>query len=157
MANVFDRIIGRSQEEKVKADGSRWVRAVAHAALTAKRPYGIYQAYDGWRTAALSSVHTEASDSVHFFRPVWKIAVPEVAAVTNDEVWMQVGGYCSATLATATTLAAGEYVEISGGSIVLGAATSTVPINNTFAVAYSATTSTSVELFLLNQFVIGKA
>jgi hypothetical protein len=67
---------------------------------------------------------------------------------------MQVGGVCSGTIGTATTFARGEFVEISDDAVVLGAATASIPFANTFAICYTASTSTSVELLMLNRFVI---
>jgi len=142
--------------ERVDANGKIWVKAYAHSSLTAKAPYGCYISYNGYRTGSLASVDTEASDSVHFHMPRWKIGVGRTAASTGDLVWMQVGGVASFTIGTATSLALGEFVEISGDSIVLGVAMSSFPDYATNAVCYTASSSTSVELLLLNKLVIGR-
>lgn len=155
--SAFDRTLARPLMERVDADGRIQIQAYAHASLTAKTPYGTYIAYDGWRTGTLGSVTIVASDSVQFNAGRWKVCIPMVAASTADLVWVQTGGVASGTIGTATTLALGEFVEVSNSAVTLGAATSAIPEFNTFAICYTASSSTSVELLLLNRFVIGRA
>jgi hypothetical protein len=153
-----DRVSGRPISEAVDANGKIRIKALADGALTAKGIYGCYLGYDGWHVTTLSSVTVAASASTHFYAGRWKVGIaPKAATASGDEVWMQVGGVCSGTIAAATTLALGEFVEVSNSACVLGAATSAIPQFNTFAICYTASTSTSVELMMLNRFVISRA
>lgn len=153
---IHDRAVGRSLAEATDADGKIKVRAKCVGDVTAKYLYGLYVGYDGYR----SQIHTaplrgpgSATATYLTYAPLYKMGVAMETATSDDTIWFQVGGYASVTLATATTIAAGAYLEVTGSAIVAGVATSSVPAINTFATVYSATTSTSAELMLWNKFI----
>jgi len=158
MAFLFDQNNSlRSAYERVDADGTVWIKARAHGALTAKTPYLVYVGYDGPRTLAIfdTGVATTTAAS-HAFR--YKVGVPDAAVSSDTDGWLQVGGYCGSVTTASVTITQGVLFLWSDAGVGAGtAATATqMGIVNGFGVGYtSASATTSHNMYLLNRHCYG--
>ena len=143
--------------ERQDADGKIYVWARAHGALTAKAPYLVYAAYDGYRTAALFDTglaSTTAAGSQGFY----KIGIANEAVGSDVDGWLQVGGFCATANTSLSTATVGLYLRWVDAAIASGTAAraSAAACVDAFAVnAVAAASATYQGIFLLNKYVIG--
>lgn len=145
--------------ERVNADGTIETFVTADVSCTASYPKALFATYDGFHAVAVASSLMGAMASGTNMSPnTVKIGVMRAgfAIASGSEGWIQTGGLVTTTFATATTLATGNKVDVSGGSLVLGVTTATNGMQNTFGVAgpAGAGSSTTHVLNLWNNFVV---
>lgn len=146
----------RSLYERMDADGTIWIKARAHGALTAATPYLVYCGYDGPRTLALFDTGATAGSCVGFDTK-YKVGVPNQAVSSDTDGWLQIGGYCASMTTSTVTATVGEFFIWKDASVDCETtATTTSPAINGFAIAYtSAEGDTAHDVYLLNKFVYG--
>ena len=95
-----------SFEKRKDADGSVWVKAVAHAALTAKTPYRIIVNENGYVTAALANVTAQ-----------YYVGVPAENVSSGAEGWLQIGGLVEDMITPSLSVSVGHALKISAGAV----------------------------------------
>jgi len=133
-----------SFEKVYDADGRVWIYAVAHGSLTAKTPYQIYINEYGPVTAALV-------DAINYAY----IGIPAETASTGDIVKLQIGGVCEDMISGSLTVAAGNAFSILNGAVADSGADFT-GLGGQFAACITpATASTTHDVMLIPERIIG--
>jgi len=156
MGYIFDQSnsLSGAYQERVNADGSVDVYAKAITSCTSGGNWASVRAIvygaDGY--AAKDMFEATASGITN--KLGLKVGVPKDNIASGSFGWFQTGGYASLTNPTATTLAAGESIKISGtAAFKLDVATTSVINANTFAINTEATTSYVAKCILLNRWM----
>lgn len=133
-----------SFEKQYDADGKVWIYALAHGTLTAKTPYQVYINEYGQVTAALA-------DAINYAY----IGVPEAAVTSGDIAKLQIGGLCEDMISGSLTVAVGNAFSIENGAVVDAAADFT-GLGGEFAACLTpATASTTHDVMLIPERIIG--
>jgi hypothetical protein len=123
-------------------DGSVWIEAIAHAALTAKTPYAVIVNEYGQVTAAL------ADNTSRYY-----VGVPEASCALGDKIWLQIGGEISDVITPSITTVVGNSVSILNGAVAAGGADFTGAAGE-FGVATEASTAAVHDLILRPELVL---
>ena len=133
-----------SFEKTYDADGKVWIEAVAHGTLTAKTPYQVYINEYGPVTAALA-------DAINYAY----IGVPAVAYSSGDIAKLQIGGVCEDMISSSLTVAVGNAFSILNGAVA-DAAVDFTGLGGQFAACISpASASTTHDVMLIPERIIG--
>jgi hypothetical protein len=100
-----------SFEKIYHTDGTVWMYAVAHGALTAKTPYKIIAGQNGPATAALAD-----DDTYHY------VGVPEVDWDSGDVAKLQIGGPIEDMITPSLSVTAGHALSVTDGAVADAAA-----------------------------------
>lgn len=120
-------------------DGTVWLQAIAHGALTAKTQYKIIFSSLGYKTLAVASGTT-----------VCLVGYPDKTYATADIAWMQIGGALDDAVTAALTVSVDQYYGLTSGAFQsIGSFTA-----NVFAMgATAATTATANDFMLIPRWV----
>ena len=124
-------------QKRYDADGTVWIQAVAHGALTALTPYKVILDEYGYLTAAI------ADDTTRYY-----VGVPAVGVDSGATAWLQIGGYVSGMVTGSLSVAAGNAISVTNGTLTDDAADYT-GVANQFFIALTATTSSTAQYGLL--------
>jgi hypothetical protein len=128
--------------KRFDADGTVWVQAIAHAALTAKTPYKVIVNEYGQVTAAL------ADEAAYFY-----VGVPAYSCSLGDLVWLQIGGEVADMVTPSITSVVGNSLIVDDGLIGAGGADYSGAAGE-FAVATEASTGTTHDAILVPERVL---
>lgn len=123
--------------KKYNSDGSVWIEAVAHAALTAKTAYKVIVNEFGHVTAAIADDAT-----------IYYVAVPKASCSSGDVIWLQIGGICDDVITPSLSVSVGHAFSIVSGAIAdVGADYS--GLVSQFAVCRTASTASTTQDMML--------
>lgn len=118
-------------------DGTVWIEAIAHAALTAKTPYKVLANQYGRVTAAL------ADDATFYF-----VGVPGESCSSGDRIWLQIGGECADVITPSLSVTAGHAFSIVSGAVADVGAAYTGLVSQ-FAICQTTSTSSTTQDMML--------
>lgn len=125
-------------------DGTVWIQAVAHAALTAKTPYKVIANEYGRVTAAL------ADDTNYFY-----VGVPASAVASGDVCWLQIGGHISSMVTPSLSVSVGHALSILDGAVADAGADYSGAAGQFAVCTTASTTSTTQDAFMIDERIIG--
>lgn len=128
--------------KRYDADGSVWVEAIAHAALTALTPYKVIINEFGHVTAAL------ADEAAKFY-----VGVPAASCSLGDKIWLQIGGEVAGMITPSITTVVGNSLILDDGAVGPGGADYSGAAGE-FAVATEASTGTAHDVNLYPERVL---
>lgn len=131
--------------KRYDADGTVWIEAVAHAALTAKTPYKVTLNEFGRVTAAIASDAT-----------IYYVGVPANGCSVGDVIWLQIGGPCDDVITPSLSVAVGHAFGIVGGAIVDVGADYTGLVSQFAACRTDSTTSTTQDMMLVPEKITAR-
>lgn len=137
------------------ADGKLLLKCAAHADLTAKTPYLIRATTGGYVTMGLTDTGIDTLTAAA--HNGFYLGVPLTAITSNNDGYLQIGGYISTVTTASITGTAGGMFRLVDASVANGGAGSTdVGLVADFAVCQtSASGSTVHDMYLLARHVCG--
>ena len=125
-------------------DGTVWIEAIAHAALTAKTPYKVIMNQYGHVTAAI------ADDVTSYY-----VGIPAASCSIGDKVWLQIGGEISDVITPSLSVTADHAFSILDGDVTdVGAAYTGLP-GQFAACTTTSTSSTTQDMMLYPEKITG--
>lgn len=140
---IFDTSgqLGNTLEIRYDPDGTVWIQALAHAALTALTPYKVIANEYGWVTAATT---TAVSGECY-------IGVAPAAGIASAAIgWLQIGGPVASMVTPSLSVSVGHALYISAAGAVADKGADYTGVAGEFAICYTAsTTSTTQDVILV--------
>lgn len=128
-------------------NGTQWVYARAHAALTALSPYVVRLTNSGWATLALfdsGMASTTAASHLQYYA-----FVPGAAISSDTDGWGQIGGPVEGVGAVSQSATTGNYLLWSDATLTgTTAASATAIACNVFGIVMATVSSGTYDLYL---------
>lgn len=125
------------------ADGTVWLQTQSHGALTAKTPYKVILNEYGYITADL------ADDVKYYYH-----GVPPIDVASGDISWIQIGGYCANVITPSLSVAVGNAISNTNGTLTDDAADFSGAAGQFMISTESSSSSTTQDVILVPERII---
>lgn len=128
-------------------DGTQWVYARAHGALTAKTPYVCRMTNGGWTTLALFDTGAASTTAASHYG--YYPFVPAAAIASDTDGWGQIGGPVTGVGAVSQSATTGNYLRWSDATLTGTTAASATAITvDCYGIVLATVSSGTYDLYL---------